>query len=758
MKQRKIINDDIVRYNDSINTNITYSNINTNKNECNNNKNENEIEANSNKPKYKKPQIQHRKNISINNPLEINIEQSNNFNKYNVNMNISHINNSIGNNTKKELIEIIDKTNKVKTDKNIRRKKYININENGNENEHLTYSKEIENILMQNMKDYKLNQTKTDNLNESILQNQVKELKNRSKTMKDKLTIFLKLMKKYSSKLTTLTNLTNNNSAQNTTNLNKNKNSINKEIQSTLSQLNNMLNNPKLNEDIFDLPDITTTDLTNNNISININTTNNNNTEDNKPTRQSLTIPANKYSKLNQMTPTLSNIRNEEDNKNIINNINTNSTEFNIINNSNSHIIATEINDTFNDDKTNNNDENANNDENNYAKDIEGLINKYEEKINLLNNENQALKKTKEEQKSIQNDLFNQNLNLENEINLLKNQLNKEKMNYENILQQLDSTSKLSISLQKKVDCLEDENNILKKNCVELSQNLSKITFEKNDKAEIENELEYKNNIIKYLEGLLKKFNINPKLLSVDVYKKESLKQKRNNIRYNNHNSLGSAFNTMMNGNKKNKNIEENDININNVNTIIKKDENSSNCKSKNILDQYLDNNDNINLDYCENTNKANKGNTKKKGKVTYSNRNIDVSSLVNVSNTYLKSNTSLNSNKVRLNRAKSCEKIINSDNNIMRNLNKNNILNNQDSISKNYNAQENENSSKQYFSFYNLIQNTNNSSNSNILDTKIKYTSSDLVSPKILKSEIDDIDKEIVELQTRLKQLLNEP
>ena len=93
-----------------------------------------------------------------------------------------------------------------------------------------------------------------------------------------------------------------------------------------------------------------------------------------------------------------------------------------------------------------------------------------------------------------------------------------------------------------------------------------------------------------------------------------------------------------------------------------------------------------------------------------------------------------------------------------MRNLNKTNIINTQDSINKNYNDQENENSSKQYFSFYNLIQNTNNNSNSNIVDTKIKYTSSDLISPKILRSEIDDIDKEIVELQTRLKQLLIEP
>jgi hypothetical protein len=304
------------------------------------------------------------------------------------------------------------------------------------------------------------------------------------------------------------------------------------------------------------------------------------------------------------------------------------------------------------------------------------------------------------------------------------------------------------------VDCLEDENSILKKNCVELSQNLSKITFEKNDKAEIENELEYKNNIIKYLEGLLKKLNINPKLLSVEVYKKESLKQKSNNIRYNKYNTFGNTINTIMNENN-NKNIEENDININNVNNHKRKDENSSNCKSKNILDQYLDNNDNINLNYCANTTKGNK---KKKGKVTYTNRNIDVSSLVNVSNTYLKSNTSLNSNKVRLNRAKSCEKIINSDNNIMRNLNKNNIINTQDNIKTNCNPQENENSSKQYFSFYNLIQNTNNNSNSNIIDTKIKYTSSDIISPNILKSEIDDIDKEIVELQTRLKQLLNEP
>lgn len=109
-------------------------------------------------------------------------------------------------------------------------------------------------MLLNNIKDLKLSQNHSfENYNESILKNQIKELKIRSKAMKDKLTIFLKLMKKYSSKLTTLTNLSNNNISNNK---NKNnpyikRNPINNEIQSTLSQLNNMLNSPKLNEDIL---------------------------------------------------------------------------------------------------------------------------------------------------------------------------------------------------------------------------------------------------------------------------------------------------------------------------------------------------------------------------------------------------------------------------------------------------------------------------------------------------------------------------
>ena len=252
--------------------------------------------------------------------------------------------------------------------------------------------------------------------NESILQNQIKDLKIKSQNMKDKLIIFLKLMKKYSFKLTTLTksNSRNNNSKEKKT-------IINNEIKSTLSQLNKMLNNPKLNEDIFDLQDIT--------------------------------------------------INNDE---------------------------MTEINNEENDDI-----KDIKNIKNEYMKDIEGLIEKYEEKINLLKNENNTLKKNNLDQNNYVNLLVNQ-------INELKEILKQEKKNYEQNLIKLNNDS---ISLQKKVDILQDENLTLKKNCVELSQNLSKINFSEKNDTNIEKELQKKNNIIKYLEGILKnsgiKFNNN---------------------------------------------------------------------------------------------------------------------------------------------------------------------------------------------------------------------------------------------------------
>ena len=295
-----------------------------------------------------------------------------------------------------------------------------------------------------------LNSNEKNNSNESILQNQINDLKIKSQNMKDKLIIFLKLMKKYSFKLTTLTK---NNSRNN--NSQEKKSVIDKEIKSTLSQLNKMLNNPKLNEDIFDIPDLTINNITTINDEM-VSLTNQLNTNPNN-----IVITTN---------PTLSN--------------NCNKIEENNINNTN--IIATEINSGENDDL-----------KNEYVKDIEGLIDKYEEKITLLKNENNTLKQTSIEQNNYVNSLLF-------EVNELKDKLNQEKKNYEKNLIKLNNDS---ITLQKKVDLLQDENSILKKNCVELSQNLEKNDV--NNMTNIEKELQHKNNVIKYLENVLRNSGIN---------------------------------------------------------------------------------------------------------------------------------------------------------------------------------------------------------------------------------------------------------
>ena len=251
----------------------------------------------------------------------------------------------------------------------------------------------------------------------------------------------------------------------------------------------------------------------------------------------------------------------------------------------------------------------------------------------------------------------------------------------------------------------------MKKNCVELSQNLSKINFDKNDTADIQKELEYKNDIIKYLEGLLKEMNINPELLSEEAYKKKLI--------------------------KKNNSIQNNQINNNrNSNPNIKNENYFTYKNNNNILDKYFDKDNS--LENCININVNNSKDFKKASK-TYSNMPINISEIIN--------RNSANSNMIKYNKIKNSENNINNDNN--KNNNENNT--NEDN---NYNIFENDNLSKNYFSFYNWGQNYNN--NSNLVEYKKKY-SSNFNSPQVIKKEIDDIDKEIIELQTRLKQLLEE-
>ena len=235
----------------------------------------------------------------------------------------------------------------------------------------------------------------------------------------------------------------------------------------------------------------------------------------------------------------------------------------------------------------------------------------------------------------------------------------------------------------------------MKKNC----NNISKINFENNDKNDIEKELQHKNNVIKYLESLLRKMNINPNLLSQETYNRESLKHRNDsNKRYK-------------------PNIE--------------------NIEDNNIIYNY------------ENHSPFNNINNNIKNS-TYPNNPIDISNLISVSNTKIKHevNSNLKNNEVN-----NSEKDANNNKNIF--ISNNNNINkfNNDDNNNNYNIQDNDNSSRNYFSFYNYIQNNNSS---NIIEAK-KINNSNKCSPKLIKKEIDDIDKEIIELQTRLKELLND-
>ena len=428
-----------------------------------------------------------------------------------------------------------EKTNKENNeDINYKNKKHkLNINTNNSNYDDKNVEKNKYMNYYQISSDKNNNYLKSENDNESALQNQIKELKIKSQNMKDKLTIFLKLMKKYSFKLTTLAK---NNSRNN--NSEEKKSIINKEIKSTLTQLNKMLNNPKLNEDIFEISDLTINNITPNN---------------------ELNFSKSNYNVITS-NPTLSN--NKED-------INTNMI--------NSNIIATEINSGENEDI-----------KNEYVKDIEGLIDKYEEKINLLNNENSTLKRNNMEQNNYVNSLLT-------EVNELKDKLKKEKKSYENTLLKLNNDS---ISLQKKVDYLQDENNILKKNCVELSQNLSKINYiEKNDinnVTDLERELEYKNNVIKYLEGLLKNSGINTSNYNsmLNTNKSKNFELNENNIKLSK-TQKDLDFNNNIKNDESNRqyftfyNINQKSINAS-KNSELKKSK-DSNIFSPKIIQQEID-------------------------------------------------------------------------------------------------------------------------------------------------------------------------
>ena len=225
----------------------------------------------------------------------------------------------------------------------------------------------------------------------SLLQDEINSLTNKNEIMKNKLTIFLKLMREYSHKLTALMNEHSGN--------NKNEN----DIINTLSRLNNMLNDPKLKEDVFEITQIILEDSSKNNSDNNFKTELFNRQKDKVNTG-----------------------------------INNNDKAKNICDRNEDYIIE-------------------------YNKDIEGLISKYEEKINLLLNENNLLKDNKEKQKIIHDNLLNENISLGKEIKDLREELNEEKEKNEDLIIKYNNISKKLNDIESKNKILEKENMLLKK-------------------------------------------------------------------------------------------------------------------------------------------------------------------------------------------------------------------------------------------------------------------------------------------------------
>ena len=238
----------------------------------------------------------------------------------------------------------------------------------------------------------------------SLLQDEINSLTNKNELMKNKLIIFLKLMREYSHKLTALMNEPSGN--------NKNRN----DIINTLSRLNNMLNDPKLKEDVFEITQIILEDSSKNNIVDNFKT-------------ELINGPKSKVN-----------------------------TDFN------------------NNDKAKNIYDKGYNDNEDYIfeynKDIEGLISKYEEKINLLLNENNILKDNKEKQKVIYDNLLNENISLGKEINDLKEELNEEKEKNEDLFIKYNNISKKLNEIENKNKILEKENMFLKKSMADNKRNV----------------------------------------------------------------------------------------------------------------------------------------------------------------------------------------------------------------------------------------------------------------------------------------------
>ena len=326
-----------------------------------------------------------------------------------------------------------------------------------------------------------------ENINKSnLLRDQINSLNNKNQIMKSKLVIFLKLMRQYSNKITALINNNKNNG-----------NASEVDLINTLSRLNKILNDPKLNKDVFEITQILLEDS--------FNKKNNSNEIEIKENSKE-----NEINKLNHNIKENKDISSNETNI-ILTEINESHRDDNIIEiNLNSNNLDNNNNDIYNICQKNNKKRELNeeNNINEYNKDIEGLISKYEEKIQLLINENIVLKEYKNNQKTVHDNLLNENISLEKEVNILKEKLNEETDKNQELFSKYNYLSKTLIEFENKNKYLEKENLYLKKLLNDYTFN-SNCIYKKSYKNNTNNNQKIK--LIKNIEKIIKENNdINP--------------------------------------------------------------------------------------------------------------------------------------------------------------------------------------------------------------------------------------------------------
>ena len=410
-----------------------------------------------------------KKTLNSNNKSVYSLIKKNNFLKTITQLNIVNLKNKKFNIMKNKTYDENEKTN-INNNLNFNKQfhNYIYKKKNNKYNKSVNIENNLSNKSINNICDTINTVNKS-----SLLKEQVNTLRSKNKDMKNKLIIFLKLMRQYSIKLNTLLN--------NKNDINKNENKD--DIINTLTRLNNMLNNPKLNKDVFEITQILLEDSYKNSIEHNMKNKNINNL-----------------------------ILKEENNKE-------NFEE----NNNDTNIIFTEINE-LNKENYNKNENGINSDENNineqnnkginitkniqkenilhYNNEIQGLISKYEEKIDILMNENNILKEKNEKQKIIHDNLLSENIILEKEINNLKQKIIEENDKYKELFSNYNYISKILLDFENKNNILEQENYFLKKSLNEYSNN-SKYTKMNS------NNFNQKIKMIKSIEKILKESNDN---------------------------------------------------------------------------------------------------------------------------------------------------------------------------------------------------------------------------------------------------------